>query len=89
MYAMEDVANPKLIIATNKTVSGKILIAIRDNGKGIPEEIMDKIFVPFFTTRKGGSGLGLGISREIIRLHHGNIEVESIENKGTTIRLLL
>ncbi len=89
MYAMEDVANPKLIIATNKTVSGKILISVSDNGQGIPDENMDKVFVPFFTTRKGGSGLGLGISREIMRLHHGNIEVESIANQGTTIRLLL
>jgi nitrogen fixation/metabolism regulation signal transduction histidine kinase len=88
MYAMEDEPKPKLLIFARPDSSGKILISIKDNGKGIPEENMDKIFVPFFTTRKGGSGLGLGISREILRQHQGSIEVESYENEGTRVSLL-
>ncbi len=88
MYAMEDKNNPKLIIVAHRSDSGKTLISVSDNGKGIPEENMDKIFVPFFTTRKCGSGLGLGISREIMRQHQGSIEVVSYENEGTRVSLV-
>ncbi len=88
MYAMEDKENPKLIIVAYRSDSGKTLISVSDNGKGIPEENMDKIFVPFFTTRKCGSGLGLGISREIMRQHQGSIEVVSYENEGTRVSLV-
>ncbi|RFM28040.1 sensor histidine kinase [Deminuibacter soli] len=67
---------------------GMYTIEVKDNGKGIPAENMDKIFVPFFTTRPTGSGIGLTLSRNIMKLHNGWIEVESKEGVGTTFRLV-
>jgi nitrogen fixation/metabolism regulation signal transduction histidine kinase len=58
-------------------------ISVSDNGPGIPEEIIDKIFVPFFTTRKEGSGIGLSISKQIMRLHGGSLKVRSVPGKET------
>jgi signal transduction histidine kinase len=61
-----------------------VQVIIRDTGKGIPEENLDKIFTPFYTTKHEGSGLGLAISHQIVQEHRGSIEVESEENQGTT-----
>jgi signal transduction histidine kinase len=70
---------------------GAIYIEIRDNGQGIPNEIIPKLFDPFFTTRHedGGTGLGLSISQEIITKHNGIINVHSIVGKGTIFKLYL
>lgn len=62
-------------------------IRIADNGPGIPAEIMDQIFVPFFTTRENGSGIGLSLSRQIMQLHGGTLQVHSNPNKETTFRM--
>jgi len=59
-------------------------IIVRDTGKGIPKEDLDRIFTPFYTTKHQGSGLGLSISHQIVQEHHGSIEVKSEEGKGTT-----
>ncbi|MEQ9169010.1 MAG: ATP-binding protein, partial [Fulvivirga sp.] len=64
-------------------------IAISDNGSGIDEDKIDKIFIPFFTTKKEGSGIGLALSRQIIRLHNGNIGVTSVPGEGTTFTVSL
>ena len=58
-------------------------ICVADNGHGIPEEMMDEIFVPFFTTRENGSGIGLSISKQIMRLHGGSLKARSHPNQGT------
>ena len=58
-------------------------ICVIDNGSGISDENLDEIFVPFFTTRKNGSGIGLSISKQIMRVHGGNLKVRSIPNKET------
>jgi nitrogen fixation/metabolism regulation signal transduction histidine kinase len=58
-------------------------ICVTDNGPGIPEEILEQIFVPFFTTRENGSGIGLSLSRQIMRLHGGTLQVRSVPNKET------
>jgi signal transduction histidine kinase len=58
-------------------------ICVIDNGPGIIEENLDKIFVPFFTTRKNGSGIGLSVSRQIMRIHGGTLKVRSVPNKET------
>lgn len=68
---------------------GCIEVRIRDSGYGIAEDKKKKIFNPFFTTREKGTGLGLAIVQSIIDTHHGEIEVESEEGKGTTIILRL
>ena len=59
-------------------------IAITDNGKGIPEDRQNKVFVPYFTTKSTGTGIGLSITKQIIENHNGKIYFESQENKGTT-----
>lgn len=56
---------------------GRVTIQVSDNGPGMSREVQEKIFVPFFTTKKGGSGIGLSLSRQIMRLHHGSISVQS------------
>jgi len=60
------------------------LISIKDTGKGIPEEDLQKIFVPFFTKKKQGTGIGLALSNKIIRDHGGLIKVKSLQDKGTS-----
>jgi two-component system, NtrC family, nitrogen regulation sensor histidine kinase NtrY len=62
-------------------------ICVIDNGPGIPEENIDEIFVPFFTTRQNGSGIGLSISRQIMRVHGGNLKVRSVPEKETVFCL--
>jgi two-component system, NtrC family, nitrogen regulation sensor histidine kinase NtrY len=62
-------------------------IIVTDNGPGIPAEIIEQIFVPFFTTRENGSGIGLSLSRQIMRLHGGSLRVRSVPNKETQFYL--
>jgi signal transduction histidine kinase len=70
---------------------GSIILSLIDTGKGIPEEVLSKIFQPFFSTRPGGHGLGLPTTRKIVEAHGGAIEVQSEIGRGTkfTIRLPL
>jgi signal transduction histidine kinase len=66
---------------------GRTVIAVTDNGPGIDKEVMEKIFTPFYTTKKEGSGIGLSLSREIMRLHKGSISVQSVPDEETTFKL--
>lgn len=65
----------------------RTVISVEDNGAGIPEENLEEIFVPFFTTKEEGSGIGLNVCRQIMQLHKGEIFVNSEEGKGTTVNL--
>lgn len=66
---------------------GGTIIQVIDNGHGIAEELQEKIFIPFFTTRKEGSGIGLSLARQIMRAHKGTITVHSAPNEETTFTL--
>jgi two-component system, cell cycle sensor histidine kinase and response regulator CckA len=66
-----------------------VKLKIKDSGAGIPENILDKIFDPYFTTKETGTGLGLSVCHSIIRQHEGKIEVESETGKGTEFTILL
>lgn len=66
-----------------------LIIKIKDNGPGIPKEMHDDIFVPFFTTKEHGSGIGLSLSRQIIRRHRGKLYVQSEPGQGTCFIILL
>ncbi|MFC2091064.1 PAS domain-containing sensor histidine kinase, partial [Bacteroidota bacterium] len=66
---------------------GRPSIQIIDNGQGILKDVIDKIFIPFFTTKQNGSGIGLSLSRQILRLHGGTITAQSVPNKETIFSL--
>jgi signal transduction histidine kinase len=63
------------------------VVQVEDNGPGIPEDVQEKIFVPFFTTKEDGSGIGLSLSRQIMRLHGGSLSVRSEEGEGAVFTL--
>lgn len=67
----------------------RCIIEVEDNGMGIETEALSKVFIPFFTTKKAGSGIGLSLSRQIVQMHGGEITVKSEINKGTTFRIVL
>lgn len=85
--AVKEVQEPKIILSADRTLDKKIIIKIADNGYGMTEEVMDKIFIPFFTTKKNGSGIGLSLCKQIIMLHRGTIGVHSVEGQGTVFNM--
>jgi len=74
-----------MVIVSTKKVGGKILISVKDNGNGIPRQIVDKIFQPFFTTKPTGQGTGLGLSLsyDIVKAHNGELKVETNAGEGS------
>jgi signal transduction histidine kinase len=81
---------PTVSISTKK-VNGKVEIKVADNGNGIPQKVLDKIFQPFFTTKPTGQGTGLGLSLsyDIVKAHGGEIKVATKENEGTEFTIVL
>ncbi len=77
-----------IVIWAKKDADSNIIIRVQDNGTGIPEEIKDSIFIPFFTTKKNGSGIGLSLCKQIMLLHKGKIQLQSEDNKGTAVSLV-
>lgn len=70
------------------TADGRVAISVSDNGPGIVPDTIEQIFVPFYTTKKGGSGIGLSLSRQIMRLHRGTLTVRSAPDQQTAFTLL-
>lgn len=85
--AVKDKQEPRIILSAYQTVNRKVLIKVADNGTGMPIELLDKIFIPFFSTKKSGSGIGLSLCKQIMMLHKGNIQVQSAEGEGTVFIL--
>jgi two-component system nitrogen regulation sensor histidine kinase NtrY len=85
--AVEARKNAEVSLEARLDKRGKIIIEVKDNGIGIPKENLEKIFIPFFSTKKGGSGIGLSLSRQIMRLHKGSIGVHSSPDSETSIIL--
>src|SRR5258706_3758403 len=77
----------KKIVLSAHTNEGHIIISVKDNGNGIDADALERIFVPFFTTKKTGSGIGLSLSRQIMRQHGGQITVKSKLGEGTEFLL--
>ncbi|MCK0157524.1 ATP-binding protein [Cellulophaga sp. F20128] len=75
-------------ITAGITANGEKYISVWDNGPGIPPELMDEIFIPFFTTKNTGTGIGLSLSKQIVRLHGGSLKLRSILNQETVFTLL-
>ena len=85
--AVKERPNPRIVLSAYLNNNRKTVIKVADNGNGMPAEILDKIFVPFFSTKKSGSGIGLSLCKQIMMLHKGNIQVQSIEGEGTAFFL--
>jgi nitrogen fixation/metabolism regulation signal transduction histidine kinase len=85
--AVKEQEDARIILSGYLSTNRKTVIKITDNGVGMPEEVIDKIFIPFFSTKKTGSGIGLSLCKQIMMLHHGNIQVQSVEGKGTSFVL--
>ena len=87
--ALEGRTNKQIRVVSQTLRESKVSISISDNGCGIPLEIQDKIFIPFFTTSKTGSGIGLSLSRQMLKLMGGTISFKSVEGEGTTFTVIL
>ena len=83
LQAIDDKPDGKVTVHAGRNESEQIFIEVRDNGKGIPPELADDIFVPFFTTKDKGSGVGLSVSRYIMRLHNGNLQLQTSSHQGS------
>jgi len=87
IHSLEETENP-LIEIDYRLEQNKLFIDVADNGKGIEPDLLEKIFVPFFTTRKNGSGIGLTITRNIMKMHYGSLEVSSVPCERTIFSLV-
>ena len=87
LEAVRGVKNPVITLSGKLVKEEGVIIAVRDNGHGIVREALERIFVPFYTTKKEGSGIGLALSRQIMQLHHGMITVESEPDQFTEFTL--
>jgi two-component system, NtrC family, nitrogen regulation sensor histidine kinase NtrY len=86
--AVRDNTNKRIILSGALNNQRRTIIKVADNGPGIEPEVLDKIFIPFFTTKKSGSGIGLSLCKQIMMLHKGNIQVQSKAGEGTAFTLL-
>ena len=80
IQAVEEINNAQINLKCFKE-NNRVVIQVEDNGKGIAEDKVDKIFIPFFTTKEKGSGIGLSFARQVMREHKGSINVKSVPNK--------
>lgn len=87
MEAVKERDEPRITLSGGVSGNNRAVLKVADNGTGMPEEVVDKIFIPFFSTKKTGSGIGLSLCKQIMMLHKGNIQVQSIEGEGTVFSL--
>jgi signal transduction histidine kinase len=82
--ALANTDKPAIRVEAIINEQGRPQISVTDNGPGIPDELMDKIFIPFFTTKETGSGIGLSLSRQIMQFHGGSLKIVSQPGKSTS-----
>ena len=87
IQALHGKSDAKIELTSRLDERGRVIIQVADNGPGIIPEVLDKIFIPFFTTKPEGSGIGLSLSRQIMRLHRGTITARSEPNVATIFTL--
>lgn len=85
--AVKDTDVPRICLSAEIQANNRTVVKVADNGMGMPTELLEKIFIPFFSTRKTGSGIGLSLCKQIMLLHKGNIQVQSAEGKGSAFLL--
>jgi signal transduction histidine kinase len=84
LEAMKETSDPGISIIAQKSESGQIQISVADNGAGISNEVIERIFLPFYSTKANSSGIGLSLSQQIMMLHNARLEVRSEPGKGAT-----
>lgn len=87
IHALEGRKEGRIMLKAILNKRGRVIMQVIDNGQGIIKEVLDKIFIPFFTTKQRGSGIGLSLSRQILRLHGGTISAHSEPEKETVFTL--
>ena len=87
--ALQQTKSPQIILATENTAEGALKLMVRDNGSGIPEQLLGRLFEPYMTTKQRGTGLGLAIVKKIVEEHGGKITVESRLSSGTCVSVIL
>ena len=85
--AVKENPEPLIILSAYRDDLGKTVIKMADNGRGMSREVQEKVFIPFFTTKKQGSGIGLSLCKQIVMLHRGTINLQSAEGEGTVFTL--
>jgi signal transduction histidine kinase len=85
--ALRDVPDGRITLSAMRDLDGRIVIAVADNGPGIPLDQREKVFVPFFTTKRQGSGVGLTLARQIATLHGGMVTIAETRGGGATVSL--
>ena len=85
--AVTQTPNPCISLLAWSDEQERMVIEVKDNGSGIPADLLDSIFIPFFTTRPNGSGIGLSLAKQIMQLHQGSIQVHSVEGAGSSFQL--
>ncbi len=87
VQALKDIENGKVKLAASLNDLGRVVVRVIDNGPGVDPQALDRLFVPFFSTKPGGTGIGLSLSRQIMRIHRGEISVSSEPNVHTSFSL--
>ena len=87
MEAVKDKPDARIVLSAAPISLNKTVLRVADNGQGMSPEVLEKIFIPFFSTKKSGSGIGLSLCKQIMMLHKGNIQVQSVEGEGTVFTL--
>lgn len=87
--ALQQTENPQIVLATENTADGALKLTVRDNGSGIPEHLLGRLFEPYMTTKQRGTGLGLAIVKKIVEEHGGKIAIESQPSGGTCVSVVL
>ena len=85
LEAIKEKPQPKIVLSADQLLDKKIVLKVADNGQGMSDEVMEKIFIPFFSTKKNGSGIGLSLCKQIVMLHKGSMQVQSVEGQGTVV----
>ncbi|GAB3423472.1 sensor histidine kinase [Niabella aquatica] len=85
--ALKTAVQPKISLAAYRSNDNRVVVTVSDNGTGIEADVLEKIFIPFFSTKTNGNGIGLSLCKQIMLLHKGNIYVKSLPGSGTVFYL--
>ena len=88
LEAMQEIKDPSLSILARKDEMDHVIISVSDNGKGIDDEVLEHIFLPYYSTKSNNSGIGLSLSQQVMMLHHGRLVVSPGSNKGAIFTMI-